>query len=227
MPDRIGLVLQTQDNCPPGLLAAWAWRRGVALDILRVDRWARLPDPAGYAFAVALGSDASLAGPRPDWVDRELEWIREADSAGLPVLGICFGAQALAVALGGSVRALEVPERAWIELASSSPELIPPGPWLALHDDAIAPPPGARELARNGSGVQAFTVGRHLGVQFHPEVTESLIARWVADKRDGLSRVRDTLLAGARDRGHLTAAAATQLFGAFVAGAGLGQRFAA
>jgi hypothetical protein len=33
------LVLQTQDNCPPGLVAEWAVRRGMTLDVLRVDRW--------------------------------------------------------------------------------------------------------------------------------------------------------------------------------------------
>ena len=39
------IVLQTQDNAPPGLLGVWAERRGVELDVLRVDRWDQLPDP--------------------------------------------------------------------------------------------------------------------------------------------------------------------------------------
>jgi GMP synthase-like glutamine amidotransferase len=106
------LVFQTQDNCPPGLLCDWAEARAVELDILRVDRWDRLPAPGGYACAVVLGSDASVAGPVRGWVAQLLEWIGRADAAGLPVLGICFGAQALAAALGGSAVRLMSPEHA-------------------------------------------------------------------------------------------------------------------
>ena len=54
------LVLQTQDSCPVGLLGDWALSRGIALDIIRVDRWLESPDPGNYDFAVALGSDAAL-----------------------------------------------------------------------------------------------------------------------------------------------------------------------
>ena len=211
-----GLVLQTQDNCPPGLLGDWAASRRLPLDVLRVDRWRELPDPSGYAFAVALGSDVSLAGPHPEWVRREVQWIRRADAAGVPVLGICFGAQALAVALGGSVHRLAAPEFAWIELDSHDPGLVPRGPWLALHEDAITAPPDARELSQNGSGLQAFSVGLHVGVQFHPEATRALLSRWLADRRDrGLARVARALRDGVYERGHVTAAAATALFDAF------------
>ena len=217
-----GLVLQGQDNCPPGLLGAWAAARGMALDVLRVDRWGGLPDPSGYGCAIALGSSTSLAGPRPDWVAREVEWIRRADAAGVPVLGICFGAQALSVALGGSVARLESPECGWIELHTADPERVPVGPWLALHEDKISLPPRARELARNEFGVQAFTIGRHLGVQFHPEATLSLLARWIDDRRAGLTRVAGGLRAFARERGLEAAAAAVDLFDAFAAHAGLG-----
>lgn len=219
-----GLVLQTQDNCPPGLLGDWAASRGLALDVLRVDRWRSLPDPSGYSFAVALGSNASLAGARPDWVGRQVQWIQRADAVGVSVLGICFGAQALAVALGGSVSRLASPEFAWIELDSNHPELVPAGPWLALHEDTITPPPLAYELARNESGPQAFTVGRHFGVQFHPEATKTLLSRWIADRRDRLAQVGGALLAGARDRGEATAAAAWQLFDGFAVHAGLNRQ---
>ena len=102
------LVLQTQADAPAGRLDDWAARRGIALEPVRVDTDA-LPDPRGYDAIVALGSSATARGDGPDWVAREIEWLREADHAGVPVLGICFGAQALAVALGGSVRRLAGP----------------------------------------------------------------------------------------------------------------------
>jgi GMP synthase-like glutamine amidotransferase len=216
------LVLQTQDNCPPGLLCDWATSRGLALDVLRVDRWGALPDPEGYDCAFALGSYASLAGPWPGWAAREIEWIGHADAVGVPVLGICFGAQALAVALGGSVRRLGSPEQAWIKLDTADPEFVPAGPWLALHEDAIIPPPLSRELARNESGSQAFTHGAHLGVQFHPEVTPRLLSRWIADRRNQLARVAGGLLDTAREQRRAAAAAAVTLFDAFGAQAQIG-----
>ena len=141
------------------------------------------PDPTEYGFGVALGSYASLAGTRPGWMQREIEWIQRADTACVPVLGICFGAQALAVALGGSVTRMARPEFEWIELDTFDSDRIPAGPWLALHEDSIALPPLAYELARNRAGSQAFTLDRHLGVQFHPEATGALISRWISDRR--------------------------------------------
>ena len=216
------IVLQTQDNCPPGLLGDWAASRGLALDILRVDRWSELPDPTGYDCAVALGSSASLAVPWTDWVAQEVEWIRHADAAGVPVLGISFGAQALAVALGGAVRKLPSPELAWIELDTADPDFVGAGPWLSLHEDAIVPPPLSYELARSVSGPQAFMTGRHLGVQFHPEVTGGLLSRWIADRRELLARVGGDLIATEREWRHAAADAALRLFDAFAVHARLG-----
>ena len=210
-----GLVLQAQDNCPPGLLGGWATSRGLALDVLRVDRWMELPDPAGYDCAIALGSNASFAGALPEWAAREVEWIQQANAAGVPVLGICFGAQALTVALGGSVTRLMSPEHAWVELDTNDPDFVASGPWLTLCEDTIVPPPLAHELARSASGPQAFTIGPHLALQFHPEVTRGLLSGWIADRRHELARARDGLLVTARERGHDAAAAALGLFDAF------------
>jgi GMP synthase-like glutamine amidotransferase len=131
------------------------------------------------------------------------------------VLGICFGAQALAAALGGSVVPLARPEHAWIELRAEDPSVIPPGPWLALHEDAVELPESGHELARNRFGPQAFGIGPHLGVQFHPEVTPAILARWVADKDGAISR---DLLAGVAERCSVGAISALGLFDAFTGG---------
>jgi GMP synthase-like glutamine amidotransferase len=221
-----GFVLQTQANCPPGLLAGWAAGRGIPLDVLRVDRWRDWPDPSNYSFAVALGSDESLAGPPSGWVAHEIEWLERADAAGVPVLGICFGAQALAVALGGSVSRLIDPERAWIEVDTEDPGRVPAGPWLALHEDSIEPPPSAQGLGRYPTGAQAVAIGPHLGGQVNPPATRGVLSRWIADKRDTWERVSGavlatTLLDGARRLGSSSAAAALELFDGFAAHAGL------
>jgi hypothetical protein len=121
---RTALVLQHQRNAPPALLSDWARQRGVELTVMRADRAPTLPEPDAFAFAITLGSDHSAGHRKPAWVDRELEWLRLADRAALPVLGICFGAQALAVALGGSVEHARQPEIGWISVRRSSPARI-------------------------------------------------------------------------------------------------------
>lgn len=215
------LVLQSHDDRPPGLLGAWAPARGVALDVIRVDRWRTLPEPAGYLFAVALGADASLAGSWPTWAESEIEWLSTADALGVPVLGIGFGAQALGVALGGAVRRVRTGGPAWINVESRDPARLPSGPWLLPRNDAISAPPDAEELACDESGPLAFAVGRHLGVHFHPEVTPALLARWSRQGRDRAAQERSALLRQAREYRELSALAAIALFDAFAARAGL------
>jgi GMP synthase-like glutamine amidotransferase len=209
-----GLVLQTQADAPAGLLEPWAARRGLGLEAVRVDRGEPLPDPRELSFAVALGSDASVVGHGRRWIRHELEWLRSADAAGLPILGICFGAQALAAVLGARVYRLPEPEIGWIEIETLDAERIPAGPWVAWHEDGFELPPLAYELARNEYGVQAFCHCRHVAVQFHPEATLEIATAWDREDRYGY--------AGGPAQAAQTAA--DRLFDAFAERAGLRVR---
>jgi GMP synthase-like glutamine amidotransferase len=206
-----GLVLQTQADAPPGLLAPWAEARELELKVVRIDLGEPLPDPRDVDFAVALGSSASVVTPAHDWIGAEVEWLREADAAGVPVLGICFGAQALAAALGARVHRLREPEIGWIEVQTADAGHIPGGPWVAWHEDGFELPPLAYELARNAFGVQAFCHRRHLAVQFHPEATAAIATGWDEHGRHHFA-------AGPAGQ---AAAAADRLFDGFAARAGL------
>jgi GMP synthase-like glutamine amidotransferase len=219
-------VLQTQSDAPAGLLAGWARRRGIELETVRTDGEDPLPDPRDADLAIALGSSASVAGGGPPWVARQIEWLREADAATLPVLGICFGAQALAAALGGTVHRLAQPEVGWVEVESVDAERLPSGPWLAWHEDGIGLPPLAYELASNRFGVQAFCHSRHLAVQFHPEVTAAIVAGWAASDHGDLARAgvtRETLDAATTRHAAHAQRAAEALFDGFAARAGLAR----
>ena len=213
-------MLQAQDDAPAGLVGDWAAERGLALDVVRIDRGEPLPEPRDVGFAVVLGSSASVAIPDRDWIAPTIDWLRAADAACLPVLGICFGAQALAAALGGRVHRLPERELGWVSVESADPERIASGPWLTWHEDGIELPPLAYELARNRFGVQAFCHCRHLAVQFHPEATPAIVADWArGDAPPELDR--EALL---RSTGQLTRAAtagAFRLFDGFAARAGL------
>lgn len=140
-----------------------------------------LPDLAGLAHVVMLGSTSSVYddGEARAWIDEDLAWLRQADAAGVPILGICFGAQLLAAAFGGTVEPAGSEEIGWVTIDSTDPGLIPPGPWLEFHHDRCLPPPQARVLGRNALGVQAFRLGRHLAVQFHPEVDGEQFQLWL------------------------------------------------
>jgi GMP synthase-like glutamine amidotransferase len=207
----IGLVLQTQADAPAGLLEPWAARRDLELEVVRVDRGEPLPDAREVGFAVALGSEHSVVDGGRRWIRHELAWLREADAAGVPILGICFGAQALAAVLGARVFRLPEPEIAWVEVESADPERVPAGPWLAWHEDGFELPAGAERLARNAYGEQAFRHGRHLAVQFHPEATATIASAWDKDGSRELSG----------GPAEAAAAAADRLFDTFAEGAGL------
>ena len=114
------------------------------------------------------------------WVGDEIAFARSAVSLGVPVLGICFGGQLLAAALGGSVAAAPTPEVGWIPVSEDPSGLIDPGPWFSWHFDRFTVPPTAAVLARTAVADQAFCVGRSLGLQFHPEVNQEVLEAWLA-----------------------------------------------
>lgn len=138
------------------------------------------PDSARFDLVVLMGSPWSVYDPRiQGWLAPELDLIRGHLRRGAPLLGICFGAQATSAALGGLVSHADRPEYGWGTVEPVHPA-IAPGPWFQFHHDQFTLPPGATELARNQSGVQAFRAGPGLAVQFHPEITPSLLASWCA-----------------------------------------------
>jgi GMP synthase-like glutamine amidotransferase len=138
------------------------------------------PDPSGYDVVVPFGAtwavyDQTAIGT---WIGDEIAFTRSALAAGVPVLGICFGGQMLAAAVGGQVTRAPRPEIGWTVLSSDDPALIDPGPWFDWHYDRFSLPDGVRVIARTALASQAFTVGRALGLQFHPEVTAEVLECW-------------------------------------------------
>ncbi len=113
------------------------------------------------------------------WLTPELAWVREAVTSGKPVLGICFGGQLVARAMGGSVARAPHNEIGWVGVWSDRPELVSEGPWFQFHYDRWTVPPGATEIARNPMASQAFVINKTLALQFHPEVTGDSLHGWL------------------------------------------------
>ncbi len=138
------------------------------------------PSFSDYDVIVPLGSPWSVYDEIiASWFDGEVEELRRADEAQVPVLGICFGAQALAIAHGGQVARAHHHEMGWCEVESHNEDVVASGLWFQYHFDAIAPPPEATVLATSRRALQAFGLRRNLGVQFHPEATEQLVELWL------------------------------------------------
>jgi GMP synthase-like glutamine amidotransferase len=172
------VVIRHHDVDSAGFIAEGFEARGAKIQVHLFPDDGPLPAPDGVDHVVVLGAISSVNDPHP-WIAAELAWLRAVDQAGVPVLGICFGAQALCAALGGRVEAMARKEIGWTLVDSLDPELIPAGPWLEFHGDRCLLPPEATVLARNGVGVQAFRLGRHLAFQFHPEVDGPQLKRWL------------------------------------------------
>jgi GMP synthase (glutamine-hydrolysing) len=173
------VVLQHRDDAPGGLLIDVLRDAGFRSRTVRVDRGEPLPDPASLSLAVTLGRDGAVDEQSSEWIATELDWLRQADRAGTPVLGVGFGAQVLATALGGGVQRAVRARRGWVWISSSSPGWISRGPWLAWQEDVIRLPPKARLLAHDRIGPQAYLANGHLGLQFHPEITPKILCGWV------------------------------------------------
>ena len=173
------VVIRHHDIDSAGFIAEAFEARGASLAVHLFPDEGPLPALDGVDHVIVMGAVSSVNDPDP-WIAEELAWLRAADAAGVPVLGICFGAQALTDALGGRVERAPRMEIGWTTVETLDPDLIPAGPWLEFHGDMCVPPPGSRLLARNELCVQAFAVGPHLAVQFHPEVDAAQLSRWLS-----------------------------------------------
>jgi GMP synthase-like glutamine amidotransferase len=170
------LLVEQQPDAPAGLVGEWAIERGATLDVVRAPELDQWPDPRSFDAVVALGSDRSVHASRDPWIGAQLGFLRAAHEAEVPVLGICFGGQALAAALGGTVGRAPRTEIGWVEVDGDDGY---GGRWFTWHEDAFTVPPAATELARASSGPQAFALGRSVGLQYHPEVTPAIVDDWL------------------------------------------------
>lgn len=138
-------------------------------------------DPSDYDMIVPLGSVWSVYDTETigNWIGAELDFLADANRKDVPVLGVCFGGQALSAALGGAVEKSPEPEVGWRTIHSDKPDIIAEGPWMQWHYDRFTVPEGATELARNSIGPQAFLKRKSLGLQFHPEVSNDIIDSWL------------------------------------------------
>ena len=213
-PGKRALVIAHEPDGPARQIAVRLAERGIDVDTHIVthdydhpDQATPWPDVDGYDLVLPMGSVRSLTRKHEigSWVHHEIDLLRQAHERGTPMLGVCFGGQLLADALGGSVEVAPVTEIGWfkIQAAPNAPNPAGPGPWKQWHHDRFTPPAQAEILAVNENAVQLFRLGKTVGTQFHPEVDVEHITAWLGacdDEYLATSGVnRDDLLAKAHE----------------------------
>ena len=138
-------------------------------------------------FGGAMHVDQEAHHP---WLREEEQYVRALLDRRVPLLGVCLGGQIIAKAAGARVAPAAEPEIGWcdVELADEDPVLgvLPERfPAFQWHFYAFDVPAGAVQLARSRVCPQAFRLeGSAWAVQFHPEVTRAIVARWVGEAPD-------------------------------------------
>ena len=175
----IAVVLSHADVADElGHIGGWLDRHGYSVS--RVHRESPIDDLRGDLL-IALGSPESVAtgfakAPALAEVDLVSRWVGQ----GRPYVGVCFGAQVLACALGGSVRRMPSTFRSYVgfELADGAPSELG-GRWSVWHEDAIVAPVSSTVLASLPHADAVFRRGRAWGVQSHIEFDSDIVRRLV------------------------------------------------
>jgi GMP synthase (glutamine-hydrolysing) len=187
------LVFQHVAAEPLGTLDPLIRRRGHRIRFVNFEREPEAePRLDRYRGLIVLGGPMNVEdAPRRAHLRFELRAIEQALTQGKPVLGICLGAQLLAHVLGAPVKRLPEPEIGWhavrtTEAGRSDPVLSPLGeesPVFQWHGCHFEVPASATHLARGQACEgQAFRYGEDAyGFQFHLEVDQPLIERWLAN----------------------------------------------
>jgi GMP synthase-like glutamine amidotransferase len=162
-----------------GSMVSWLAKREATIEYTRFYQSALLPEIGGLDLVIAMGGPMSVNDEASlPWLKAEKCFIREAIQRGVPVIGICLGAQLVASALGARVYPKQQKEIGWFEIEPMSsaddvfhfPRKCKVFHW---HKETFDLPPGATRLARSAACEnQAFQIGgKVLGLQFHLETT--------------------------------------------------------
>jgi GMP synthase-like glutamine amidotransferase len=192
------LFIQNGDTDEPGLFGEILEARGFPLDIVHAWSGDAVPtDPSRWS-GLAVGGGAMSAYDREEfpYLARVEELIRTAQHAGLPVLGMCLGAQLMASAFGGKVFANREKEIGFFDVRFT-PEAETDPLWQGYtrafqpvhwHGDTFDLPLGAVHLASSDlTRNQLFRYGeKSYGLQFHLEIDERVLTAMIGPDGGGL-----------------------------------------
>jgi GMP synthase-like glutamine amidotransferase len=170
----------------PGHFAEWIDAHGLSRRLIALDEGEPVPtDPRGFSGIAMMGGPMSANDDLP-WSAALLDLVRGAVAADVPVLGHCLGGQILAKALGAPVTRTPAPEIGWGEVRVQGADS--GSAWFGKRDafttfqwhyEVFALPPGATRVLTNAHNPnQAYTLGKHIGLQCHIEMTRPMVETW-------------------------------------------------
>lgn len=171
---------------------------GVA-DLMQIDVFRQQALPAAEELAgIVITGSAAMVSHREDWSERTAEWLEQAVQRGTPVLGVCYGHQLLAHALGGKVGPNPAGRQigavtVQLEKKSQDDPLLGHLPLTfaaqTSHSEVVLElPPGAERLATSpldDNFVIRFAENAW-GVQFHPEFSRAVMSEYIRYRADAL-----------------------------------------
>jgi GMP synthase-like glutamine amidotransferase len=181
-------IFQHEDWIQPGRVAEYFDARGIAWELVAIDRGDPVPQSLDDVSAlVFLGGTMSVNDGLP-WAEQELALIGRAGERKLPMLGHCLGSQLIAKGLGAKVAPMAAKEIGWHRVTkhdnAEANEVLGAAPGqfdlLIWHHDAFTLPPGASPLYSSPyCANQAYVVGNAMATVAHPEVTAAMLAEWL------------------------------------------------
>jgi GMP synthase-like glutamine amidotransferase len=183
-------LVQNDQEVPSGNLLGWFCEFQIPFRIVRPYSGEVLPDISDNSALIILGGAMGVHdSSQYPYLLAVRSYIQQAIHREVPLLGICLGGQLMADALGAPVHSQRSGERGLhsVEVLKSAntdplffgiPEVFPTFQW---HNDSFEIPVDAVCLASSPACAhQAFRYGvNHYGLQFHPEVTRSIVTSWI------------------------------------------------
>ncbi|HTY15739.1 MAG TPA: type 1 glutamine amidotransferase [Methanoregulaceae archaeon] len=200
-------IFQHGPGEPPGYILEIIEEKMLEYEIIRPFDSDRVPERVTSSHYIFLGGLMSVNDEEEyPYLAREKRLIRQAVQSGVPLLGVCLGAQLIASSFSSKVGRCE-DEKGWTAIRKCNPSC--PGTKgdeisvFEWHGECFELPPGS-SLLYTGDRVpnQMFSCGSAIGVQFHPEVTEQIIRQWTDSKdpaaRDEILQATPSKIAGSR-----------------------------
>ncbi|MES9825853.1 MAG: gamma-glutamyl-gamma-aminobutyrate hydrolase family protein [Candidatus Thiodiazotropha endolucinida] len=178
-----------------GSIENWLKRSGYEITSTRLFESEELPGIESVDLLVIMGGPMSVNDDRDfPWLVEEKEFIKKVIESGIPVLGICLGAQLIACSLGAEVFSNSVKEIGWIPIRAVNSDnqsvLLFPEETAVFHwhGETFNLPMGATRIAESAACKnQAYQIGKHvIGLQFHLETTPASAQAIVENCRDEL-----------------------------------------